>query len=76
MLCRPPINTDEIYQQDKTMTGIFGEYCNWRILIWRFRRGYWRCIDRKNFNLAVFNLAINGQIRQIAKLKLPPLGTH
>ncbi len=26
----------------------------------------------ENFNLAVFNLAINGQIRQIAKLKLPP----
>ena len=26
----------------------------------------------ENFNLAVFDLAINGQIRQIAKLKLSP----
>ncbi len=46
---------------------------NWRILIWR---GYYSTDvalhPPENFNLAVFYLAINGQIRQIAKLKLPP----
>ncbi len=43
---------------------------NWRILIeLRLRCGYhsteWRCRPPEIFNLAVFNLAINGQIRLI-----------
>ena len=37
----------------------------WRISIWRLRRGYY------STDVAV-NLAIDGQIPQIAKLKLPP----
>ncbi len=37
---------------------------NWQILIWRLRRGY--------YSTDVANLAINSQICQIAKLKLPP----
>ncbi len=43
---------------------------NWQILIWRLRRGFYS--NDVAFDLAVFNLAINGQIRQITKLKLPP----
>ncbi len=54
---------------------VFGEYYIW-ILIWRLRRGYYSTDvglrPPENFNLEVLNLAINGQIRQIAKLKLLP----
>ncbi len=42
---------------------------NWRILIWRLRRGYYSTDVASTGKL---NLAINGQIRQIAKLKLSP----
>ena len=46
---------------------------NWQILIWCLRRGYTAPVDvASTGKLAVFNLAMNGQIRQIAKLKLPP----
>ena len=43
-------------------------------LIRRFRRGYTTALTLhppEKINLAAFNLAINGKIRQIAKLKLP-----
>ncbi len=40
---------------------------NRRILIWRLRRGYYSTDVASTGN---FNLVINGQIRQIAKLKL------
>ncbi len=43
---------------------------NWQIFIWRLRRGYYSTdVASTGKLLAVFNLAINGQI---AKLKLPP----
>ncbi len=45
-----------------------GHLADW-ILIWRLRRGY---NSTGVASTANFNLAINGQIRQIAKLKLPP----
>ncbi len=43
---------------------------NWRILIWRLRRGYYSTGVASTGKL--YDLAINGKIRQIAKLKLPP----
>ncbi len=52
------------------ITGKFGKYYiwrmnhferNWQILIWRLRRDYYS--NDVAFDLAVFDLAINGQIR-------------
>ncbi len=49
---------------------------NWQILIWRLRCGYYSTDvtlhPPENFNLAVFSVAINSQIRQITELKLLP----
>ncbi len=42
---------------------------NWWILIWRLKRGYYSTDVVSTGKL--FTLAINGQIRQIAKLKVP-----